>query len=144
MSGLTGFGASGVHRVAPVQVVVGEAIGCGVGRGAGATTTSAPDHPVTPTELARCRMMTSGGMTAAIDRLERRGLVSRLPNPADRRGSLVRLTEEGRDVIERAVDLQADVERRLCRSLTDRQVDQLAGPLRRLFSDVDPDGPGGT
>jgi DNA-binding MarR family transcriptional regulator len=81
-------------------------------------------------------------MTAAIDRLERRGLVARLPNPADRRGSLVRLTEEGRDVIERAVDLQADVERRLCRSLTDRQIDQLAGLLRKVLVDVDPDSPG--
>ena len=100
-----------------------------------------PDHPVTPTELARRRMMTSVGMTAAIDRLERRGLVTRLPNPADRRGSLVRLTEEGREVIERAADLQADVERRLCRSLTDRQIDQLAGLLRRVLLDVDPDSP---
>lgn len=101
-----------------------------------------PGNPITPTELARRRMMTSGGMTAAIDRLERRGLVARLPNPADRRGSLVQLTEEGSEVIERAVDLQADVERRLCRSLTDRQLDQLTGLLRRLLLDVDPDGPG--
>jgi len=68
--------------------------------------------------------------------------VARIPNPADRRGSLVQLTDEGRDVIERAVDLQADVERRLCRALTERQVDQLAGLLRRLLLDVDPEGPG--
>jgi len=101
-----------------------------------------PDDPVTPTQLARSRMMTSGGMTAAIDRLERRGLVARIPNPADRRGSLVQLTDEGREVIELAVDLQADVERRLCRALTERQVDQLAGLLRRLLFDVDPEGPG--
>ena len=42
-------------------------------------------------------MMTSGGMTAAIDRLERKGFVARVPNPADRRGSLVRLTDAGRE-----------------------------------------------
>jgi DNA-binding MarR family transcriptional regulator len=34
--------------------------------------------------------------TRLIDRLERAGLVERLPNPADRRGVLVRATEEGR------------------------------------------------
>ena len=41
---------------------------------------------LTPTELARQRMMTSGGMTAAIDRVEKKGLVTGEPNPSDRRG----------------------------------------------------------
>lgn len=59
-----------------------------------------PDHAVTPTELARRRMMTSGGMTAAIDRLDRRGLVDPIPNPTDRRGSLVRVTDVGREAID--------------------------------------------
>lgn len=99
------------------------------------------DHPLTPTELARRRMMTSGGMTAALDRLERRGLIERVPNPADRRGSLVQLTDEGREAIEAAVDLQADVERRLVDALSEKEVDQLVGLLRRLLVAVDPDGP---
>ena len=60
-------------------------------------------HELTPTELARHRMMTSGGMTAALDRLERKGLVVRIPNPADRRGSLVRLSDAGRAVIDDAM-----------------------------------------
>lgn len=98
------------------------------------------DSPLTPTELARRQMMTSGGMTAALDRLERRGLVERVPNPNDRRGSLVRLTDEGRDAIEAAVDLQADVERRLVDPLSAKEVDQLVGLLRRLLLAADPDG----
>ena len=84
--------------------------------------------------------MTSGGMTAALDRLERRGLLERVPNPADRRGSLVRLTDEGREAIEAAVDLQADVERRLVEPLSAKEVDQLVGLLRRLVLAADPDG----
>ncbi len=96
---------------------------------------------LTPTELARRRMMTSGGMTAALDRLERRGLVERLPNPADRRGSLVRLTSEGQEAIESAVDLQADVERRLVDPLSERELDQLTRLLRKLLLAADPDGP---
>jgi DNA-binding MarR family transcriptional regulator len=97
------------------------------------------DNPLTPTELARRRMMTSGGMTAALDRLERRGLVARTANPADRRGSLVGLTDAGRDAIEQAVDLQAAVERRLVDALSAEEVDQLVGLLRRLLLAVDPD-----
>src|SRR5690606_7234824 len=72
---------------------------------------------LTPTELARHRMMTSGGMTAAIDRLERKGLATRTPNPADRRGSLVRLTDDGRRVIDKAMALHVEVEHRLVAAL---------------------------
>lgn len=100
---------------------------------------SGPDYALTPTELARRRMMTSGGMTAAIDRLVRRGLADRAPNPNDRRGSLVRLTDEGRAAIDRAVDLQADVEKRLVAPLDDAEVAQLTDLLRRLLVAIDPD-----
>ncbi len=102
-----------------------------------------PDYAITPTELARRRMMTSGGMTAAVDRLDRRGLVDRVPNPTDRRGSLVRLTDEGRDAIDRAVELQQDVERRLGAPLDDAELAQLTDLLRRLLVAVDPETQGG-
>ena len=65
---------------------------------------------LTPTELARHRMITSGGMTAALDRLEAKGMIVRRPNPNDRRGSLVRLTEPGRELIDGSMVLHAEVE----------------------------------
>ncbi len=92
---------------------------------------------VTPTELARNMMMTSGGMTSAIDRLERRNLVTREANPADRRGSLVRLTDTGRRVIDAAMEGHADVEHRLVSALDDRQRRQLENLLRKLLLSVD-------
>ena len=92
---------------------------------------------VTPTELARLQMMTSGGMTAAIDRLERRGLLARRPNPDDRRGSLVRLTEEGRRVVEAAMELQVDVEHRLVDALTKKERAALVTTLRKLLLSID-------
>jgi DNA-binding MarR family transcriptional regulator len=64
-------------------------------------------HELTPTELARQRMMTSGGMTAAIDRLQRQGLVDRTPNPTDRRGTLIGLTALGRELVDRAMEVHA-------------------------------------
>jgi MarR family 2-MHQ and catechol resistance regulon transcriptional repressor len=45
--------------------------------------------------------LTSGSITTAIDRLEKRGLVQRQPSDSDRRIRLVKLTETGRDLIER-------------------------------------------
>lgn len=92
---------------------------------------------LTPTELARARMMTSGGMTAVIDRLDRRALLERLPNPADRRGSIVRLTAAGRSVIDRAMEVHTEVEHDLVAALEDRDRDQLASLLRTLLHSSD-------
>jgi DNA-binding MarR family transcriptional regulator len=92
---------------------------------------------LTPTELARQRMMTSGGMTPVLDRLERRGLVARLPNPEDRRGSLVELTKRGRGAVDAAMDRHADAEQALVEGLNAREREQLAGLLRKLLISVD-------
>jgi MarR family transcriptional regulator, organic hydroperoxide resistance regulator len=47
--------------------------------------------PSTPSELARCTGLTTGGVTVMLDRLEKGGYVKRVPNPRDRRSVLVRL-----------------------------------------------------
>lgn len=100
---------------------------------------SGPPFELTPTDLARSQMMTSGGMTAVIDRLERRGLVERAPNPSDRRGSLVRLTREGRAVIERTMERHVEVERELVAALAKRERDDLVRGLRSLLLALDQD-----
>ncbi len=95
-------------------------------------------YRLTPTDLARHQMMTSGGMTAAVDRLERKGFVTRLANPDDRRGSLVELTEEGRGVVDRAMELQAEVEARMVGALDVTERKALEELLRKLVLSVDP------
>ena len=93
---------------------------------------------LTPTELAKHRMITSGGMTAAIDRLERRGLVARVPNPTDRRGSLVRLTDEGRQAVDAAMTEHVQIEHRLAAALDHAEQEQLASLLRKLLLALEP------
>ena len=78
-------------------------------------------------------MMTSGGMTAALDRLERSGFVARRPNPDDRRGSLVGLTPEGLATVEAAMVVHTDVEHRLVAGLEPEERDQLTTLLRKLL-----------
>jgi DNA-binding MarR family transcriptional regulator len=92
---------------------------------------------LTPTELARHRMITSGGMTAAIDRLVRMGLLVREPNPADRRGSLVGLTDEGVRMIDAAMVLHTEVEHRMVAALTPSRRERLAADLRTLLLALD-------
>jgi DNA-binding MarR family transcriptional regulator len=44
----------------------------------------------TPGDLARWSSLTTGGVTVAVDRLEKAGFVKREPNPKDRRSNIIR------------------------------------------------------
>jgi DNA-binding MarR family transcriptional regulator len=66
------------------------------------------DGPLGPSELARRLRMTSGAMTALLDRLAERDFVVREPHPTDRRRVVVRLTKSGRDRIFDQVHGMAD------------------------------------
>lgn len=55
--------------------------------------------PLPVNEIGRLVRLTSGSMTTAVDRLERKGLVERGHDPADRRARVVHLTDAGRKLI---------------------------------------------
>lgn len=63
-----------------------------------------PPYALTPTDLYRSLLLSSGAMTNRIDRLEQQGFVARERDPADRRRILVRLTDAGRELIDAAMD----------------------------------------
>jgi DNA-binding MarR family transcriptional regulator len=54
-------------------------------------------------ELQHAMMLSSSGITKRLDRLETLGMIERHPDPADRRGVLIRLSRAGLDLIETAV-----------------------------------------
>lgn len=58
--------------------------------------------PLTITEIQGKVLLASGSMTAAVDRLEKKGLLKRGPAPGDRRAKVLHLTSEGRRVVETA------------------------------------------
>src|SRR5580693_8603119 len=58
--------------------------------------------PLTITEIQGKVLLASGSMTAAVDRLEEKGLIKRGPAPSDRRAKILHLTPEGRRVVKTA------------------------------------------
>src|SRR5437868_4076950 len=64
---------------------------------------SGAPYRLTPTELSRALLVSSGGMTKRLKRLESTGLVRRVPSAEDGRSSSVALTAKGRRVVEDAV-----------------------------------------
>ncbi|MFF4038904.1 MULTISPECIES: MarR family winged helix-turn-helix transcriptional regulator [unclassified Streptomyces] len=89
---------------------------------------------LSPRQLSATLMLTTGGMTGRLDKLERAGLLRRSPDPHDRRGLQVTLTEKGLDVIDQAVGAGLAVQTAALSSLDTEQADQLAGLLRELLA----------
>ncbi len=94
-------------------------------------------YQLSPGALVTQTLVTSGTMTNRIDRLAARGLVERLPVPADRRGVLVRLTPAGRARVDAALEDLLRVEHGLLASLPERDRQTLAALLRELVAPFD-------
>jgi DNA-binding MarR family transcriptional regulator len=90
-------------------------------------------YELTPTQLMRATMLSSGGMTKRLDRLVEAGLLERTPDPRDRRGTLVRLTRRGKAIIDQAVAAHVANEEHLLRVLTRAERGQLDELLRKLL-----------
>ena len=91
-------------------------------------------YQLSPGALVQQTLVTSGTMTNRVDRLERRGLVRRSPDPSDRRGVIVALTPAGRTVVDAAMADLLHRERELLAELPQGERDDLAGFLRRLLA----------
>jgi DNA-binding MarR family transcriptional regulator len=83
--------------------------------------------------LSRSTMITTGGMTKRLDRLESAGLVAREADPHDRRGRLVALTPEGLALVDRALESHLRNEERLLASLSPEQRGRLESVLREML-----------
>jgi DNA-binding MarR family transcriptional regulator len=88
-------------------------------------------------KLAERTELSSGAMTNRLDRLEATGLVRRLPDPDDRRGVKVELTEHGLQVWEEALRTAAAQEALLAGALTKDEQQQLNSLLRRLMREFE-------
>ena len=96
-----------------------------------------PPYRLRPTELYTSLMVSSGGLTDRLIRLEKGGLVERLPSKSDARSILVQLTAKGRDRIERAFRDDMNVEIDLLKGLTPNERDLLGGLLAKLAASMD-------
>ncbi|GAB3738905.1 MarR family winged helix-turn-helix transcriptional regulator [Microlunatus parietis] len=90
-------------------------------------------YRLSPGQLLRETMVTSGTMTNRVDRLVGRGLVGRESHPGDRRGVLVTLTEAGRAAVDAALADLLAAEREILAGLPADEHDQLARSLRSLL-----------
>jgi DNA-binding MarR family transcriptional regulator len=94
---------------------------------------SGPPHRRPVGKLSKWADLSSGAMTNRLDRLEKAGLVRRIPDPDDRRGVLVELTDEGSRVFQESLSAQAAKEALIAAALDKHEKRQLNALLRRLM-----------
>ncbi len=94
---------------------------------------SGKPYQLSPGQLVTQTLVTSGTMTNRVDRLAARGLVERSPDPADRRGVIVTLTDRGRESVDAALADLVGRERDLLARLPDHERETLASLLRALL-----------
>ena len=70
--------------------------------------------------------------TSMIDRLVRKGYVERVPDPSDRRVVLCRITDSGREMLDRFSQMGAVRSEAIAESLTDEELDKVAPALEIL------------
>ena len=91
----------------------------------------------TPTELRDAVIITSGAMTACLDRLEGNGLIARVADPHDRRSSAAELTTVGRKLIDKAIAVRFAEAADAVASLSDGERARLAALLKKLGRGLD-------
>ncbi|MFI8927642.1 MarR family winged helix-turn-helix transcriptional regulator [Streptomyces sp. NPDC053474] len=97
-------------------------------------------YTLSPRQLSATLMLTTGGMTGRLDKLERAGLLRRSPDPNDRRGLQVTLTDAGRELVDRAVVAGLEAQRAAlgAAGLDEKETAQLADLLRKLLAGAAP------
>jgi DNA-binding MarR family transcriptional regulator len=94
---------------------------------------SGPPHVLTPKELQQQLMISGGGLTKRLIRLEGRGFIARRMDSADRRSLLVALTSRGKETAERAVAAHGTATEELISTLPAGEREQLSELLRSLL-----------
>ncbi|HEV2634306.1 MAG TPA: MarR family transcriptional regulator [Actinocrinis sp.] len=95
---------------------------------------SGPPYQLAPSAMAATMMLTTGGMTGRLDKLERAGLIDRVPDPEDRRAMHARLTDQGSTVIEAALVAGVDYQTEVVGRLPEGTGPELARLLRFLLA----------
>jgi len=89
-------------------------------------------EPLSPTEIARRLIVTTASITSLLDTLQRRGLVERRPDPADRRRLLITITPAAQELVRRFVPEIVALQASVMRDIPEEDRRQFAAVLTRI------------
>lgn len=92
-----------------------------------------PDRQLSPKDLQEKILISSGGLSNRINRLEKKQYIVRMPDPSDRRGVIVKITPAGRKLTLETVETHVAIEKALIQGLGEEDQNQLAELLKKLI-----------
>lgn len=102
---------------------------------------SGPPFELRPTDIYRQSLLSSGAVTNRIDRVEKMGLVVRVPDPEDRRSIIVRLTPAGQKLADQAIEAQFEVMVAALGRLSKREREDLTRLLAKALLSLEETAP---
>lgn len=87
--------------------------------------------PLTPGRLAELSRLTTGGVTVALDRMEKAGIAARTPNPQDRRSSIVSVSPKFLQKAHAAYAQMGDATNALLAQFSDKELATVAAFLKK-------------
>lgn len=89
-------------------------------------------EPLSPTEIARRLIVTTASITSLLDTLQRRGLIERRPDPADRRRLLIAITPTAQELVRRYVPEVVALQVRVMQDIPEGDRQQFVAVLNRI------------
>ncbi len=108
----------------------------------GALIVSGPPYEANPNKISRHNLLTSGGMTNALTRMEKKGLVTRRKDPSDGRAVIVTVTQKGLDTFDAIIIKENAIEHKLLDGIDNEERKSVAGVLRKNLRNIDDDEQG--
>lgn len=87
-------------------------------------------------EISNRTSLASSTLTSMIDRMEGQGLLRRAPSPADRRVTLIYLTDEARRLREKYEDVSAEMSEIYFRGFSDTEIEKFEKALQRILENL--------
>ncbi|SDG85245.1 DNA-binding transcriptional regulator, MarR family [Vibrio xiamenensis] len=87
-----------------------------------------------PSQIGKSLNVDNSAITRMLDRLEKKGLLLRVPDPSDRRSIVIQLTESGVDVVKRSLPLARSAIDELTQALSEEEIEQLRHCLKKIVT----------
>lgn len=105
----------------------------------GALVVSGPPYEANPNKISRHNLLTSGGMTNVLTRMEKKGLVSRRKDPKDGRAVIVTVTQKGLETFNSIIVKENSIEHALLNGISGDERKAVASVLRKILNNIDED-----
>lgn len=89
---------------------------------------------LSPSQLLKLLLLSSGGLSNLLERMEKKELIKRMADSQDRRAVAVMLMPKGKKLVDKAMEIHTEIEQSFSKKLNHAEQKQLASLLKKLIA----------